>query len=81
MLSIFEKVDCTIDSDFIDDYHCCGKSNDRVIVKFIRSKNCKQVLQVFSGLNLDDLDLPRGTEIFINQSLCPCYHILQSKSK
>ena len=34
-----------------------------------------------NDLNTDDLDLPRGTDIFINQSLCPYYCILWSKSK
>ena len=30
---------------------------------------------------MDDLDLPRGTKIYINQSLCPYYRILRSKAK
>ena len=29
----------------------------------------------------DDLDLPTGTKIFVNQSLCPYYRILRSKTK
>ena len=32
-------------------------------------------------LNKDDLDLPRGTRIYVNQSLCPFYRILWSKAK
>ena len=46
VLSIFEKVGCTIDPGFIDDCHLLGKNNDRVIIKFSRRKDCKQVLQV-----------------------------------
>ena len=30
---------------------------------------------------MDDLDLPRDTKIYINQSLCPYYRILWSKAK
>ena len=30
---------------------------------------------------MEDLDLPRGTKIYINQSLCPYYRILWSKAK
>ena len=84
VLSIFEKVGCTIDPGFIDDCHRLGKNNDRAIIKFSHRKDCKQLLQVKKGLkdlNMDDLELPRDTKIFVNQSLCPYYHMLQSKSK
>ena len=63
MLSIFQKVDCTIAPEFIDDCHQLGKNNDRVIVKFTRSKDCKQVLQLkkdLKDLTVDDLDLLQG---------------------
>ena len=46
--------------------------------------DCKQVLQVkkdWKDLTADDLDLPRGTKIFVNQSLCTYYRILWSKTK
>ena len=84
VLSIFEKVGCKIDPGFIDDCHRLGMNNDRVIIKFTRRKDCKQVLQVKKDLEdstMDDMDLPRGTKIFVNQSLCPYYRILWSKSK
>ena len=83
-LSIFQKIGCTIDPIFIDDCHLLGKNNDRVIVKFTRRKDCKQILKVKKDLrNLDmkDLDLPTGTKIYMNQSLCPYYRILWSKAK
>ena len=79
-LSIFEKVGCTIDPGFIDDCHRLGKNNDTIIIKFSSRKDCKQVLQVKKALkNLKNL--PRGTKFFVNQSLCPYYRILWSKSK
>ena len=84
VLSIFQKIGCTIDPTFIDDCHRLGKNNDRVIVKFTRRKYCKQILEVkkdLRNLDMEDLDLPRGTKIYINQSLCPYYRILWSKAK
>ena len=68
----------------MDGCHRLGKDNDRVIVKFTRRKDCKQVFQVkkdLKDLTVDDLDLPRGTKIFVNQSLCPYYCILWSETK
>ena len=79
VLSIFQKTDCTFDSTFIDDCHQLGKNNDRVTVKFTHRKDCKQILKVkkdLRNLDMEDLDLPRGTKIYINQSLCPYYQIL-----
>ena len=61
-----------------------GKNNDRVIIKFSRRKDCKQVLQAkkdLKDLNTDDLDLSKGTKIFVNQSPCTYYRMLWSKSK
>ena len=79
VLSIFERVGCKIDPGFIDNCHRLGKNNDRVIITFARRKDCKQVIQVkkdLKDLNMDDMDLPRGTKLFVNQSLCPYYCIL-----
>ena len=84
VLSIFQKIGCTIDPTFTDDCHRLGKNNDRVIVKFTRRKDCKQILKVkkdLRNLDMEDLDLSRGTKIYINQSLCPYYRILWSKAK
>ena len=33
------------------------------------------------NLNMEELGLPAGTKIFVNQSLCPYYKVLWSKSK
>ena len=40
-----------------------------------------QVKKDLKDLTADDLDLPQGTKIFVNQSLCPYYRILWSKTK
>ena len=54
VLSIFQKVGCTIAPEFIDDCHRLGKNNDRVIVKFTLRKNCKQVKKDLKDLTADD---------------------------
>ena len=59
VLSIFHKIGCTIDATFIDDCYRLGKSNVRVIGKFTRWKNCKQIFKIkkdLRDLNMDDLD-------------------------
>ena len=82
-MSIFQKIGSTFDPTFIDDCYRLGNNNGKVIVKFIRRKDGKQILKVKKGLRdlkMDDLDLPRGTKIYINQCLCPYYRILWSKA-
>ena len=72
VLSIFQKFGCTIAPEFIDGCYRLGKNSDQVIVKFTCRKNCRQVLQVKKNLKdlTDDLDLPQGTKIFVNQIFC-----------
>ena len=73
VLSIFQKIGYTTDPTFIDDSHRLGKNNDTVIVKFTCRKDSKQILRVkkdLRDLNMDYLDLPRGTKLYIHQSLC-----------
>ena len=52
------------------------RDKERTIVKFIRRKDCKQILRCKKDLqstNMSNLDLPEGTKLFINESLCPYY--------
>ena len=81
VLSLFEMVGCTIDPGFIDDCRRLDKNNDGVIIKFSCRKDCKQVLQVkkdLMDLNTDDLGLPTRIKTFVNESLCPYYHIFRN---
>ena len=60
----------------IDACHRVGKQ-ECVTVKFLRRKDCQQVLSVKK-----DLDLPNTTiKLYLDDSLCPYYRILWSKSK
>ena len=58
-------------------------SQGHKIVKFSRRKGSQQLMNIkkdLSKLNLIDIDLG-NTKLNINQSLCPYYKLLWSKSK
>ena len=79
---IVDKVGVKIDDRDIVSCHRVG-SQGRTIVKFSHRKDCQQLMKVkkdLSKLNLSDIDLG-NTKIFINQSLCPYYKLLWSRSK
>ena len=84
VVEIFNKVGCNIMKENVEACHRIGKNNDRVIIKFSKRKECLQVLSVKKDLkNLDmvDIGLPENCKVFVNQSLCPYYKLLWSKSK
>ena len=52
------------------------KDKDRTIVKFTNRKDCLRILRAkrqLKGLDPSAVDLPEGTKIFVNESLCPYY--------
>ena len=84
VLNIFGKLGCDISPDCIEECHHVGRTNDTVIVKFSRRKDCQHVYSVkkdLKKLTLEDLELPGNSKLFINRSLCPYYKMLWSKSK
>ena len=84
VLNIFGKLGCDISPDRIEACHRVGRTNDTVIVKFSRRKDCQHVWNVkkdLKKLTLEDLELPGNSKLFINRSLCPYYKMLWSKSK
>ena len=67
----------------IEDCHRVGKRGT-TIVKFCRKKVSKQVSNVrkdLTKLSMEDLQLTGQGKLYINQSLCPYYRGLLSKSK
>ena len=83
VLEVFSKVGCEILSSDIEACHRLT-NNDRVIVKFLRRKDCYQFLSVkrdLQKIKLEDIGLRGSNSIFINPSLCPYYRIFWSKSK
>ena len=83
VFQIFRSLDCNVNKKDLDACHWL-KDKERVIVKFCRRKDCEKVLNAKNDLrNLDttNLDLPKGSKIFFNQSLCSHYRLLWSTSK
>ena len=79
---IFDKLNCNIVKDNLEDCH--RLKGDRVIVKFFKRKNCKQVLSVrndLKNINMADLGSEGNGSIYIIQSLCSYYKVLWSWSK
>ena len=84
VLNIFGKLGCDISPDRIEACHRVGRTNDTVIVKFSRRKDCQHVWSVkkdLKKLTIADFKLPGNNKLFINRSLCPYYKMLWSKSK
>ena len=81
---ILEKVGMEVPAKDIDACHRVGKQGC-VIVKFLRRKDCQQVFSVkkdIQKITATDLGLPNTTiKLHLNESLCPYYRILWSKSK
>ena len=64
--------------------HRLSKQSDRTIVKFSRRKDCEHVMRKKSELRKlkpSELDLPNGTKLYINESLCPYYRGLWNQCK
>ena len=60
------------------------KDKEPVIVRFCQKKDCEKVLKAKKNLrkfNATNVDLPEGSKIFVNQSLCSYYCFLWSTSK
>ena len=60
------------------------KDKDQTTVKFTNRKDCLRILRVkrqLKGLDSAAVDLPEGTKIFVNESLCPYYRGIWNKCK
>ena len=84
VISIFANIGCNISKDGIEACHRLSKKTDRVIIKFSKRKVCQSVLSVkrdLKKLDLNEVDLPENSMVFVNESLCPYYRVLWAKSK
>ena len=84
VLKVFNKIGCQIEKHNVEACHRISSKNDTTIIKLTRREDCQQILLVkrdLKNLEMEDVELPRGTKIFINQSLCKYYRILWSKCK
>ena len=60
------------------------KDKDQTTVKFTSRKDCLRILRSkrqLKGLDSAAVDLPEGTKIFVNESLCPYYRQIWNKCK
>ena len=83
MCQIFRSLDCNVNKEDLDACHWL-KDKERVIVKFCRRKDCEKVSKAKNDLrklNTTNLDLPEGSKIFVNQSLCSYYRLLWLANK
>ena len=77
------KAGVDITGDDIEDCHRVGNKG-QTIIKFGKRKVLRQVLRVRKDLNkvkMSDIDLTGQRTLSINQSLCPYYRMLWSKTK
>ena len=77
------KAGVDITADNIEDFHHVGNKG-QTIIKFGKRKVPRQVLSVRKDLNkvkMSDIDLTGQSTLYINQSLCPYYRMLWSKTK
>ena len=68
----------------IEAFHRLSKNSDRTIVKFASKRDCECTMRVkkdLKDLDATDLDLPAGTKLYINGSLCPYYRELWNEAK
>ena len=81
--SIFNRIGVPVNPDDIEACHRLYNEK-KTIVKFSRRKLCHKVLREKKELkNVDpsNFDIPEGTAIFINESLCSYYKTLWNKCK
>ena len=80
---VITKAGVDITADGIEDCHRVGNKG-QTIIKFGKRKVSRQVFSVRKDLNkvkMSDIDLTGQSTLSINQSLCPNYRMLWSKTK
>ena len=72
MCQIFQSLNCNVNKSDLDACHWL-KNKEQVVVKFCQMKDCETVLKAKSdlpNLNKTNIDLSKGSRIFVNQNLC-----------
>ena len=81
---VLQHIDVGITGEGIEACHRLNKQSDRTIIKFWKRKDCEHVMRKKSELRKlkpSELDLPNGTKLYINESLCPYYRGLWNQCK
>ena len=77
--NVFKKIGIQIDERDVQACHRLKKKERTIVVKFLNSKDCLQILRLKNEPT--ELDFPENTKTFINESLCPCYRGIWNKCK
>ena len=81
---VIQHIGAGITEEGIEASHRLNKYSDRTIVKFSRRKDYEHVMRKKSELRKlkpFELNLPSGTKLYINESLCPHYRGLWNQCK
>ena len=86
LLTTLEKLNAPVDPGLVEDCHRLPSrgNSKKVILKLNRRKDARKVLLnkiKFKNLDPETLNLPSGSEIYINEILCKYYKKLWSKCK
>ena len=86
VLSILKKIDAPVDCGLVEDCHCLpSKENPKkVTLKLNPRKDASKVLlnkKKLKNVDPETVNLPYGTKIYINESLCTYYKKLWFKCK
>ena len=71
---VLQHIVSNVTDEKIESCNRLNKNTDRTIVKFLGRKDCDQVMRIKSEmkkLNPANLNLLKGTKLYINESLCP----------
>ena len=84
VIEVFDKLGCNVNEHSIEACHRIKKGSDKTIVKFNKRKDCQQIMSVKKDLrdmDFTSLEVPEGTNLFFNESLCSNYRWLWSICK
>jgi len=82
VIEILDKINVKCDNQDIESCHRI--KNDRTIVKLSSRRKVFEIMNNKKNLKLlksEEVDLPSGTRIYINESLCPYYRGLWGRCK
>ena len=81
---MFQHIEAVIMGERIEACFRLKRQSGRTIVRFFRRKDCEHVMRKKSELKKlkpSDLDLPSGTILYINESLCPYFRGLLNRCR